>query len=111
MHCGTLARAVYVDAVGRDGEWITEDKGHRLQDQGVAGGPEVDLLAVLSRDTLLQPEPKAAFTQFGSEPSLLFGPVPAERPDIRRVGPVAALSAKPDERKIEHGVRTQAMRQ
>jgi hypothetical protein len=38
-------------------------------------------------------------------------PVSAERPDIVRIGPAAALSAEPGERAIEHGIRTQAMRQ
>jgi hypothetical protein len=110
---GRLGSAVslYMDAVGRDGELITEDQGQRLQDQGVTSGPEVDLLAVLPRDAALQPEPKMAFTQFGLEPPLLRGPVSAGRPDIVRVGPSAALAAEPDERTVEHRVRTQAMRQ
>ncbi len=77
--------------------------GERLEHQGVAGRPEIDLLAVGERDPGEQGEPVAPRQKLGPDPFLLFRPRPSKRLHISIGGIVTPPPTQPVIGRIQNG--------
>jgi len=79
--------------------------GERLEHQGVARRPEVDLLAIGERDPVEQAEAIAPGRKRGADAVLLLRPIAAKLPDIGVIGIVPPPFAQRGEGGIQDAIR------
>ncbi len=100
------AVALDVGAAGRDRQMLRQHDGERLEHQGVARRPAIDLLAVLERDPGEQAEAKPARSQCRLELVFFLRPILSERPYVGVSGIVPSLPAQLVMGCVQHVIRS-----